>query len=508
MSILRLNEILTKHGAGSRLNILLFLCVLTFVITATSPPQVTDDAYITYRYVQNIAGGEGFVYNRGERVLGTTTPLYTLLLAALTYALPRSDVIQLSLVVNAMSDALCTVILFELAFWITRSKWHSLIIALLFALFPYRVAIARSGMETPFFVLMTLTSIYVYILERPCLSTAVAGLATLTRPEGGLLILLVLVLLLISRKRPPYKESVVVLSLLLPWLLFSTWYFGSPVPNSVIAKARAYVMISRLEFVPIMVRFWGGAPFCGSQTIPRFVYSLINGIFLISLYVLVLWRACKKRSRDSLFWGYPVLFVLAFTCANPFVMPWYLAPLLPFWLVGLGKGITTLANMIVKGDYNPKRPLLVAAILWATQIPALDIISKVQPFGDITLREDLYKALAIELKEQISSGCVVAASEIGAFGYYSSAYILDTVGLVSPQAISYNPAPRSPSTLPYAIPTELILDRRPEFVVSLEIFARDTLLRSSEFSEEYALVRRIDTSALGSNGLLVFRRRD
>jgi len=189
-------------------------------------------------------------------------------------------------------------------------------------------------------------------------------------------------------------------------------------------------------------------------------------------------------------------------------MPWYLAPLLPFWLVGLGKGIVTLANMIVKGDPKRKRPLLVAAILLATQVPALDILSKVQPFGDLTQREDLYKALAIELKEQISSGCVVAASEIGTLGYYSSAYILDTVGLVSPQAIPYNPAPRSPSILPYAIPTALILDHRPEYVVTLEIFARDTLLRSSEFSEGYALVTRIDTSAFGSNGLLVFRKGD
>src|SRR5215510_13476622 len=41
-----------------------------------------DDAFITYRYAQNLVMGYGFVYNPGEpSVLGTTTPLYTLLLA-------------------------------------------------------------------------------------------------------------------------------------------------------------------------------------------------------------------------------------------------------------------------------------------------------------------------------------------------------------------------------------------------------------------------------------------
>ena len=43
----------------------------------------TDDTYIKYRYAANIATGHGFVYNIGERVLGTTLPLFTLLLAAM-----------------------------------------------------------------------------------------------------------------------------------------------------------------------------------------------------------------------------------------------------------------------------------------------------------------------------------------------------------------------------------------------------------------------------------------
>src|SRR5664280_286755 len=44
-----------------------------------------DDAYITYRYAENIARGLGYVFNPGERVEGTSTFLFTLLLAIAGY---------------------------------------------------------------------------------------------------------------------------------------------------------------------------------------------------------------------------------------------------------------------------------------------------------------------------------------------------------------------------------------------------------------------------------------
>src|SRR5438046_342969 len=40
-----------------------------------------DDAFIVYRYAANLARGEGFVFNSGERVEGVTCSLWTVLLA-------------------------------------------------------------------------------------------------------------------------------------------------------------------------------------------------------------------------------------------------------------------------------------------------------------------------------------------------------------------------------------------------------------------------------------------
>jgi len=60
----------------------LVLCALNF-------GQIYDDPYITFTYAENLATGEGFVFNPGEQVLGTTAPGYAFLLGIL--ALPDAD---------------------------------------------------------------------------------------------------------------------------------------------------------------------------------------------------------------------------------------------------------------------------------------------------------------------------------------------------------------------------------------------------------------------------------
>src|SRR5262245_36290919 len=44
---------------------------------------VTDDALITFRYVDNLVSGRGLVFNAGERVESFSSPLFVLLLAPL-----------------------------------------------------------------------------------------------------------------------------------------------------------------------------------------------------------------------------------------------------------------------------------------------------------------------------------------------------------------------------------------------------------------------------------------
>ena len=59
-------------------------CAISFFAQAAAFNDVRfDDAYVTYRYAQNLAMGRGFVFNPGEHILGTTAPGHALVGALL-----------------------------------------------------------------------------------------------------------------------------------------------------------------------------------------------------------------------------------------------------------------------------------------------------------------------------------------------------------------------------------------------------------------------------------------
>ena len=73
-------------GWGERLYQIAPVCIAVLAVVVRlwvshRTHALGEDALITLRYAENIAAGHGWVYNPGERVLGTTTPLFTILLA-------------------------------------------------------------------------------------------------------------------------------------------------------------------------------------------------------------------------------------------------------------------------------------------------------------------------------------------------------------------------------------------------------------------------------------------
>src|SRR5713226_7338552 len=51
-----------------------------------------EDAFITFQFARRLAAGEGFVYNSGEPIYGTTTPLFALLVAGWLKVFPGNVV--------------------------------------------------------------------------------------------------------------------------------------------------------------------------------------------------------------------------------------------------------------------------------------------------------------------------------------------------------------------------------------------------------------------------------
>jgi hypothetical protein len=51
-------------------------------------PHISDDAYISFRYADRLASGQGLTFNPDERVEGYSNPLWTLLISATVWLTP------------------------------------------------------------------------------------------------------------------------------------------------------------------------------------------------------------------------------------------------------------------------------------------------------------------------------------------------------------------------------------------------------------------------------------
>lgn len=70
-----------KTSISSTLIIICFIGLGVLVFNLVNLYSVADDAYISFRYLDNWLNGLGLVYNPGERVEGYTNFLWIVLLA-------------------------------------------------------------------------------------------------------------------------------------------------------------------------------------------------------------------------------------------------------------------------------------------------------------------------------------------------------------------------------------------------------------------------------------------
>jgi hypothetical protein len=348
---------------------------------------------------------------------------------------------------------------------------------------------------------------------------AVAGaLLMLTRPDGVLMVgplALDLALRRLRARQVPWSEAGLFLGLLAPWIVFATLYFGSPLPHSILAKSLAYRLPADAALVRLLQHY--STPFFEHQFLGPF-WHLAGFFVYLALSALGGITAMRREARAWPLVAFPGLYFVVYAAANPLIFRWYLAPPLPLYILLILTGVDRLAAHAAAGIGRRPAPWLRTAVLTAvaagfgvSSLAAWTLRPDHGPSGaapEMAWHElELYYAeVGQALAEEISAETVVAAGDVGALGYYSGARILDTVGLISPEATSYYPLDPDFYLISYAIPPDLVLDYAPEYVVLLEVYGRAGLLRDDRFQASYALDSRIDTDIYGSDGLLVFRR--
>lgn len=474
-------------------------------------PRTVDDAFITFRYARNLLAGHGLVYNPGEWVLGTTTPLYALLLSALGLVSGGADANFpiIALFINSIFDALTCYILIRIGESL-NSSLAGTAAALIWAVAPMSVTFSIGGLETSLLVLSMTAAGYMHLKQRSVLTGFFASLCVLTRPDALIFVLLLasdrfLRLLRKDGAKPSWAELFAISIPLAIWVVASTAAYGSPVPQSMTAKTYAYLLPRDAALIRLLQHY--ATPFFGHQVLGIWWIGL--GLLLYPTLAITGWlRAIRKENRAWPLAVYPAFYFFVFAFANPLIFRWYLTPPLPMYFMGIFLGLFqisqqtrqrwiclimiaitltfTLNAWTLSPDHGPDRPA-----------PEMAFIKL----------ESLYREAAEQLPVSTQPRRTLAAGDIGVLGYETNLPMLDTVGLISPQSTGYYPLPEDKHVINYAIPTALILEEEPDHIVVLEVYVRETLLKDQTFDEVYELAHTLDTEIYGSRGMLIFHKR-
>lgn len=502
--------------------LLLLIVAVTLIARLLPGPRTIDDAFITFRYSRNLIDGLGFVYNPGVYTLGTTTPLWALIMALTGSLLNGRDFPTYALVLSAAADAITCVLLFLLARRLTKSDVFAAFPALLWAIAPMSVSFAIGGMETSLNILWMFAAFSLYILTpnaeshrrkrwREAGIGICAALGFLTRADAVLWIAPILgwqLLEGIRARRIPWATWLAAILVLLPWFIFSTAQFGSPIPNSVTAKRNAYLVQPMDAFAGLLRTysnlFFAFDTFGSAGTMISALVVLVCALFAFPY-------AARKVPRVLPLFIYSWLYFAVFALLNPLMFRWYFAPPLPALMLAVFTGLWALLMPLQKTRAKAAVPVIAGAfgaLCLFTSINAwtlhpdhgADRPAPQMAWHEIEL---LYRQMGEYLRDNlgVTAETRVASGDIGAVGYFSGATIVDTVGLVTPELRDYYPV--DPALIAegqnYAIPPLLIYDTQPEFLVTMEAFIRNGLAQQPEFLESYTLIREIPTGFYGSS---------
>lgn len=448
------------------------LCVLAAAVVACRLLAVHcfpiyDDAFITFRYARNLAEGAGLVFNPGapwEPVLGTTAPAYAALLGLLhALGLP---IVSASIGLNVACDV--AIALFVCAA-LRERPLAAAVAAISFAAIPQIARISVGGMEAPLFVAIALAATLLAQSGRLGLAGAVAGIACTVRPEGAALAAVV-PLLFVRSRRDALRFAAPFLALALAYVGALCVAYGGPLPQSVRAKAEeSGTQLRPDRWAAILAQAFG----------PSLPMRLAFPLATLGFAALFLWR-----TRLRAFGAFALAIVLAYLAASAKTWGWYFYCPLAAWCAGLGLGSQALVDLAAR--YRPSWRLerwipLAPSALAIAGVALVGAFSRAHADRVTPLVYEPLRAWA-EINGIEERGARILASDIGAVGFLSGGVILDTEGLVWPEARGY------------ASHVELMRAHRPDYVVMVANRPRMRPFVADRVSEQYEPVARFNTT--------------
>jgi hypothetical protein len=469
----------------------LLLLVLCRAFMASRIEFAGEDALITFRYAWNWVHGLGPVFNAGERVFGFTSPPW---MAWIAVGLRLGvDPLAWTRVSLGLADA---VTLLTAASLLERhaSRASAWTFAVFFAAWPYFSGLACTGLESG--AMLALVALAALLLDRrhPA-AGATLGVLAVFRPEG---LLAALVLALWAG----WRDRIVAAGVLVVTLAVLAAYYGSPIPQSVLAKQAVYGAPGPLAapqwwlwIVPIPVAHGGNAP---TDALNLALFALVAAPAAVAGAGAVWAKRASGLAAAVAALGVVWLSLFAVGASYFF---WYLAAPALAWVLLASAGLPRIA----RGWPLYASLALALAAHWLFE-PTLYI-------GRANTEGLAFGTVGDYVAARARAGESLLLEPIGTIGWHCrDLRIVDEVGLVSPEATAF----RRQGAGWY---TKLLARRRPDWLVVRAGLLRGgsafagvdapfgSLMEQGQALAPYAIVAGSDSSA-GDQALMVLRRRD
>lgn len=336
---------------------------------------VAEDAFISFRYAANLAGGHGLAWNPGTPPVEGYTNFLWVLLSSLAIAVGL-EVTVFAQVAGLVAGLLILAYTYLFAVRLLRlSPSAALIPCGLLAISGPLATWASSGMETALFTLLVLAACYHFIggMSRRgrvrYLSPLLLLAATLTRPEGLLFAVVLFAMTgVLNGADPKARRGSTVLPFLvylIPLIAYVVWrasYFGDWLPNTYYAKVGGSPY-----------RFIRGLVYAGAF----FVYFVLPFAPIVLLYAVRRKHTSRRRGLEHAFHNDPALRVCVVLClvytlyivyvgGDYMAMYRFFVPVLPFFYLAAG---SLSARMLARdGSAPPHSPALPAALLFLAAV--------------------------------------------------------------------------------------------------------------------------------------------
>ena len=490
--------------------------------------QTWEDSLITLRQAENLLHGDGLTYNIGSRVHGFTSPINVLLLGlchVLTGQSSYDVTLWLYRVFSIAAFAASGVLMLK-AFNVASPRWPvaTWFLGLVYLFDIKNVAFSINGMETAFMLVFVAWAIYLmsradrdqWLWRGLCCS----GLMW-SRPDGCVYIaafsLAELIFLSTSRRATIMslaKSATVCAVVYGPWIAWAWWYYGSPVPHTIIAKANveqgalnqllatldnlltSLISMAAQVFRPI---YYGDLP---DWWITGIWGRVLSGVTKIVGIVAMLYVFCPVKDRFGRAMSLCFTILCFYFAYMTFAYPWYFPPAMMIGAIAFTRAAVALANagQPVADYLHMRRPLtFVLATLVALAVGALLVFVPAciqQRVQQAEIEQGNRAVLGTWLKENGKPTDTVYLEPLGYIGYYSGMQMRDFPGLVSPEVVQIRRGlptdPQSAHIARYLVLPHL----KPDWVVlrQLNLTTWRSLGMLEDFQKDYRLAKEFNVA--------------